>query len=307
MTHSRRTTLGLLGGLLAAVAQTTGSGQASEAGKGWPGLHVMGGRKAYADTPMGQVHYRVMGDGIPLVLLHQTPWFSVQYATVQPFLVAAGIQCIAIDTPGFGYSDLPKEQPTIEGYADNITYILDELGLDRVAVAGFHTGASIAAAFAHRYPEKTASLILDGAPLYTDQERKDRLAQGHWDQTPRRDGSHLSERFEVIRERITKNTAENESINWSVLSFFMAGDKEFYGHIAAFTYDMAPAIQEIETPTLVVSHTTDNLHFSAARILKLRPDFQYHEFEGGNSHVIYDHPEPWAEVAINFVKAHPPN
>lgn len=306
MSLTRRHSLGLLAAAVASAGYSTKESRADENGTGWPGLHVMGGRKGYADTPMGQVHYRVMGEGIPLVLLHQTPWFSVQYATVQPILEAAGIQCIAIDTPGFGFSDLPTEQPTIEGYADNITYVLDDLGLDRVVVAGFHTGASIAAAFAHRHGDRTASLILDGAPLYTEQERQDRLSQAHWDQTPRRDGSHLSDRFEVIRERITKNQAENESINWSVLSFFMAGDKEYYGHIAAFSYDMAPAILEITAPTLIISHTTDTLHFAAARILKMRPDFQYHEFEGGNSHTIYDDPEPWSEVAIKFVTAHPP-
>lgn len=307
MSLSRRQLLGALGATVATTGYSTGQSLAAEDGTGWPGLHVMQGRKAYADTPMGQVHYRVLGEGIPLVLLHQTPWFSVQYANVQPLLAAAGIQCIAIDTPGFGFSDLPPEQPTIEGYADNIIYVLDDLGLDQVAVAGFHTGASIAAAFAHRHADRTASLILDGAPLYTEQERKDRLAQGHWDPTPRRDGSHLSERFEVIRERITKNNATYESVNWSVLSFFMAGEKEYYGHIAAFSYDLAPAIREIEVPTLVISHTTDNLHYTAARVLELRPDFQYQEFEGGNSHTIYDEPAPWAEVAVSFVKANSPD
>jgi pimeloyl-ACP methyl ester carboxylesterase len=120
-----------------------------------------------------------MGDGIPLILLHQTPWFSVQYATVQPLLAAAGIQSIAMDTPGFGFSDLPSEQPTIEGYADNLPYVLDALRIDRTAVAGFHTGASIAAAFAHRHKDRTTCLTMDGAPMYTVEEGQKRLSQPH--------------------------------------------------------------------------------------------------------------------------------
>ncbi len=304
MAVTRRQMVGLLTSGLAGAALWPGAGRSAE-GPGWRGLHVLGGRKGYADTPMGQVHYRVMGEGTPLLLLHQTPWFSVQYAKVQPLLEAAKIQAIAVDTPGFGFSDLPTEQPTIEGYADNLPFVLDALGLTRVAVAGFHTGASIAAAFAHRHPSRTASLILDGAPLYTAEERQERLSREHWDQSPRRDGSHLSDRFAFIRDKITKNTAEAESMTWSVLSFFMAGETEHYGHIAAFSYDMAPAIREIGAPTLLISHTADTLHPAAQRIRNMRPDFAYQEFAGGNSHIIYDDPEPWADVVIDFVKAHP--
>ncbi len=305
MSVTRRQVAGLLTAALAGVAGLTGSARA-EQGRKWNGLHVMGGRKGYADTPMGQVHYRVMGEGIPLLLLHQTPWFSVQYATVQPLLAAANIQSIAVDTPGFGFSDLPSKQPSIEDYADNLTYVLDTLGVDNAAVAGFHTGASIAAAFAHRHKARTTCLILDGAPLYTEAERRERLSRTHWDQTPKRDGSHLSDRFLFIRDVITKNTAQAESMNWSVLSFFMAGETEHYGHVAAFSYDMAPAIREITAPTLIISHSADTLHPAAERILTMRPDFQYREFEGGNSHVIYDDPGPWADAVIEFVKAHPP-
>jgi len=302
MAVNRRQTLGFLAAASVGALGVQGASQAASS-RGWKGLHVMGGRKGYADTPMGQVHYRVMGEGPPLVLLHQTPWFSVQYAKVQPLLTAANIQCIAVDTPGFGFSDLPAEQPTIEGYADNLPYVLDALGLEQAAIAGFHTGASIAAAFAHRHPARTTALILDGAPLYTAAERRERLGRPHWDQTPRRDGTHLSDRFAHIR-KLTRDSAEAESMNWSVLSFSMAGETEHYGHIAAFSYDMAPAIRDITAPTLLISHTADTLHPAAGRIRQMRPDFEYREFEGGNSHIIYDEPDPWAEVVIEFVKAH---
>ncbi len=272
-------------------------------GRGWSGLHVMGGRKGYADTPLGQVHYRVLGEGTPLLLLHQTPWFSIQYAKVQPLLAENGIQSIAVDTPGFGFSDLPAAQPSIEDYADTLPYVLDTLGLNSAAVAGFHTGASIAAAFAHRYADRTLCLILDGAPLYSEEEREHRLKQPHWDQTPKSDGSHLSDRFMFIRDVITKNDAQPESVNWSVLSFFMAGEREYYGHVAAFSYDMASAIRKLTTPALVISHTGDSLHFAAERILTMRPDFDYREFEGGTSSVTYDDPQPWATAVVDFVKA----
>jgi pimeloyl-ACP methyl ester carboxylesterase len=301
MSLSRRELIGLLAAALPAVGLSI-TAVAAET-RGWNGLHVSGGRKGYADTPMGQVHYRVMGEGTPLLLLHQTPWFSVQYAKVQPLLAAANIQSIAIDTPGYGFSDLPASQPTIEDYANSLPFVLDALGIERAGVAGFHTGAAIGAAFAHHHSERTAFLIMDGAPLYTEAEREKRLSKAHWDQTPKPDGSHLSNRFAYIRDLVGADTATNESINWSVLSFTMAGEAEHYGHVAAYSYDMAPAIKAINVPTLIISRTTDSLHAAAQRILTMRSDFQYHEFAGGNSQSIYNDPEPWAEVVVDFVRS----
>ncbi len=274
----------------------------AELGKsGWQGVHVVGGRKAYADTPLGQVHYRVMGEGAPLLLLHQTPWFSVQWAKIMPMLAMEDIQCIAIDTPGFGFSDLPPEPPTIEDYADVIPYVLDALGLKRAAVAGFHTGASIAAAFVHRVTQ----VVLHGAPFYNAEEREVRLAREHWDQTPRPDGTHLSDRFHHIYSRFGGDDSSPASVNWSVLSFFLAGETEHWGHLAAFKYDMGPALEAIKAPTLIMSHTGDSLHPNALRIMEMRPDFDYMEFEGGHAQVTYTDPEPWAEVVIDFLLAPP--
>ncbi len=302
MPITRRQTFGLVS---ATLAGAVGIGNTSEAAPrhDWEGLHVMGGRKGYVDTPMGQVHYRVMGEGTPLLLLHQTPWFSIQFAKAQPLLAAAGIQTIAIDTPGFGFSDLPAEQPSIETYADNLPLVLDALALERAAVVGYHTGASIAAAFAHRHPTRTACLILDGAPLYTAEERAERLARPDWDQTTKPDGSHLTDRFRHIL-KVSRNEADIESVNWSVLSLFMSGAGEHQGHVAAFSYDMAPAIREIQAPALIISYTADALHHTSARIIKMRPDFKYQEFEGGASHSIYDDPDPWVAAVMSFVKAH---
>lgn len=36
-------------------------------------------QKIYVDTPVGQVHVRSLGEGAPVVLLHQTPWSGVQF------------------------------------------------------------------------------------------------------------------------------------------------------------------------------------------------------------------------------------
>ncbi len=267
----------------------------------WDGMSVMRGRRAYADTPMGQVHTAILGDGLPLLLLHQTPWFSVQYATAQPLLAAGGFRTIAVDTPGYGRSDLPDHPPTIAEYADNLIPVLDALKVERTVVVGHHTGACIAAAFAARHPARCSAVVLHGPPLYTAEERADRIAnQLHPNTDLASDGSHLTARWHRVQSRFAQDAAP-ASLNWSVLAFSLAGRLEWYGHAAAFHFDMADALKAIKAPTLIMSNTADTIHQAAARVLGLRPDFAYHEFPGGTPHMMYDHPKPWAEAILKFL------
>jgi pimeloyl-ACP methyl ester carboxylesterase len=250
---------------------------------------------------MGQVHYGIAGTGTPILLLHQTPWFCIQYARAQPLLAAGGMTAVVVDTPGYGFSDLPHAPPTIENYADNLVALLDHLGFEKVVIGGHHTGASIASAFAARHPQRTAGLFMHGLPLYTAEERADRLrTQVHNDTSVWADGGHYTARWQRVKERFARE-ASAESVQWSVLGFVLAGDTEWYGHDAAFRFEMAAALATVQAPTLVMSNTADSVHMAAARALKLRPDFSYHEFPGGTPHMMYDDPEPWAAAVLRFV------
>src|SRR5690348_2858832 len=75
-------------------------------------------RKGYVDTPEGQIHYITAGSGgVPLILLHQNPSSARMWEAVIPGLAARGRQVVAFDTPGYGNSDAPAEEPDIPYYA----------------------------------------------------------------------------------------------------------------------------------------------------------------------------------------------
>jgi len=88
--------------------------------------------KGYLPGPYGQVHYYESGDGPPLVLAHQSPVCGRQFEQAMPLLAKAGLRAIAVDTPGFGMSDLPTVPPDIAGYADAFLSVLDGLEIDRL-------------------------------------------------------------------------------------------------------------------------------------------------------------------------------
>ena len=269
----------------------------------WVGLSQLHGGKGYADTPMGQVHYRLAGEGEgpTLLLLHQTPWSMIQFAEIQTCLAEMGIRSLAIDTPGYGMSDAPEGKPTIAEYADNVVPVLDRLGIDRVIVAGHHTGAAIATAFAAAHPERTAGLLLHGTPLYSDEERIKRLAQPEHPRELAEDGSHLSTYFRSIRDYAGAEPRTLITTNWSTIVWYLAGAADV-AHDAVFNYDLKSDLLAVRAPVLILSDEGDSLHENDGRARALRPWFGYHLFSNGRSHGLMIDPARWSGMAAAFVR-----
>jgi pimeloyl-ACP methyl ester carboxylesterase len=74
---------------------------------------------------------------------------------------------IAYDLRGRGDSDKPEEGYSIPLHAEDLSELIDELGLERPILVGHSLGAMIALYFAAHYPDKLSKLVLvdAGAPL----------------------------------------------------------------------------------------------------------------------------------------------
>jgi pimeloyl-ACP methyl ester carboxylesterase len=131
-------------------------------------------RSGYVATPRGQVHYRVTGEGPPLVLLPPSPRGSSYYL---PLIGRFdGRTVLAIDTPGFGLSTAQPLDWTMEGLAAATVAALDALELDYFDLLGVHTGNKIAAAVAAGWPDRARSVALVGMThsLVADQGARNR-------------------------------------------------------------------------------------------------------------------------------------
>ncbi len=259
-------------------------------------------RKAYMDGPFGQLHYVSDGEGPTIVLLHQMVQSSVQFAPAMPYLVSHGLKPVAVDMPGFGMSEGPEDPPTAVQYASIVPALLDQLGVDKAIICGHHTGAMVAVACGHRYPDRVSKLVIHGTPFYTPEERAERLQRPHLAMTLTEDGSHLTTLWDKFRT-LTNHEASLEITNWTVLLRYLAGEKEWFGHHAAYTYDMAPALAALQMPVCVISNRGDMVHSNDKRVVAARPDFTYREMEAtGTYQFVYDQPEIWAETVADFVK-----
>lgn len=104
-----------------------------------------------AGTPLGR----------NVMLLHGKN-FSGSYwdATIRQ-LVAAGFRVIVPDQLGFGKSSKPDIAYSFDLLAETTAKLLDQLGVQKVAVVGHSMGGMLAVRFARTYPERTTHLVLE--------------------------------------------------------------------------------------------------------------------------------------------------
>jgi pimeloyl-ACP methyl ester carboxylesterase len=227
-----------------------------------------------------QVHYRRAGSGPPVLLLHQSPLSSLE---MLPLLrqLAATHTVIAPDTPGYGVSEpLPDADVTMEMLADNLAALLDVLAIDKTALYGFHTGASMATAFARRYPQRTVVAIADGLLCLNDAERDDFLAHYLDPFVPSWDGAHLAWLWTRLKDqslffpwyqrraeaRLSMDGASPAVLAANALDIMRSGDCYRRGYRAAMAYDPLPDVAAITAPYYVICKQADPLRHHLSRL-----------------------------------------
>jgi pimeloyl-ACP methyl ester carboxylesterase len=121
-----------------------------------------------------RIHYQEAGDekAPALVLIHGLISSTLVWSEVFLPLADSGFRVIAIDLPGYGYSDKPADgRYTIDSQAHAVVSLMDRLGIDSAAIVGVSYGGAIAATIALDYPERVKRLVLVGA-VSSDEPKK---------------------------------------------------------------------------------------------------------------------------------------
>lgn len=109
------------------------------------------------------VHLREAGAGTPILLLHGFPQSSREFVPVMPAL-AAHAHVVAPDLRGAGETGAPASTYEIGTVVTDLVALLDELGLDRVAVVGHDWGAIAAYELCFRHPDRVSACVAIAAP-----------------------------------------------------------------------------------------------------------------------------------------------
>jgi pimeloyl-ACP methyl ester carboxylesterase len=233
------------------------------------------------------LHYRRMGQGPAVLLMHQTPQSS---QTLEPLmrLLAPHATAIAVDTPGFGQSEpLPQADWRVATLADRMAQFMDELGIAQVSACGQHTGAAIAAELARRHPHKVKALALDGLPLFNEAEQSSILPHQLYRFVPQVDGTHLMWAWSRFRDGwlffpwSQRDIAHRRQLdfpspelihNWQIMELLRSRESHLRIYPGVFEWDGAAALREISQPSWVGTPADDQL---APHLDRLPPDLPH--------------------------------
>jgi 3-oxoadipate enol-lactonase len=99
--------------------------------------------------------------GAPTVLLLHG-WLATAAVNWTPSLqpLAEHFRVLAMDLRGHGWGITPRGRFLLEDCADDVSALLDVLGLSRVVVAGYSMGGAVAQLTWRRHPDKVEGLVL---------------------------------------------------------------------------------------------------------------------------------------------------
>lgn len=121
----------------------------------------------YIEVKGVKMHYLEKGEGNPIVFLHGIPTSSYLWRNVIPFLAPLG-RCIALDLIGFGKSDKPNIQYSIQEHIEYVEGFIKALKLQNITFIMHGWGSVIGFDIAMRNPKNTAGLAFYEAFLRSE-------------------------------------------------------------------------------------------------------------------------------------------
>lgn len=257
-------------------------------------------RRAFVDTPGGQIHYAEAGRGKPVLLLHQTPRSWDEYRDVLPIL-GKKYRAIAMDTVGFGDSYRLDREGTVEDYGKGVISFLDALSIDRTALVGHHTGGVVAVEVAATHPERVEKLVLSSTPYVDADDREKRKSHPPIDEVKfKDDGSHLAELWQKRMAFYPKGRPD--LLRRFLLDALKVWDRMEEGHRAVSRYRMEEKVPLIKAKTLVLAGTGDPFSYPRMRPLaRAIKGSEMAEIEGGMVPMVDQMPEEFAAVVMDFL------
>jgi pimeloyl-ACP methyl ester carboxylesterase len=223
----------------------------------------------WADIEHARMNYIDIGsgDGPPIVFIHGLSGSWQNWLENLPYF-AQTHRCIAMDLPGFGYSDMPVEKISMSGYARQVDALCNQLGIDRCIVVGNSMGGFVTAEMCIQHAERVerACLVAAAGISVTNLRRRPLLTGAR-----------------IVGALGAASAAQNHAIvarprlRWFFTNFIFrhplriaadlmyeqlrgAGTAGFYDAMDALTsYDFRERLPEIKAPTLIVWGDSDML------------------------------------------------
>ncbi len=125
------------------------------------------------------MHWVEQGEGPAIVLCHGFPHIWLSWRHQIPVLAEAGWRVIVPDMRGMGQTEGPEHHSHYDVHAivDDLTGLLDHLGLEEAVFAGLDFGVFAIYDLAYLHPQRVRAIIALENPAYPDSPDKAPLAE----------------------------------------------------------------------------------------------------------------------------------
>jgi pimeloyl-ACP methyl ester carboxylesterase len=261
-------------------------------------------RRGYFECRYGQLHvHNAMPRGggfeeaTALLCLHETPLTGRMFNGLQRIL-GRDRSVYAPDLPGFGESDAPAGQPTIEDYAAAMGDFLDTMRLRQIDVMGCQTGALIAADLAITRPAQIRRVVWAAVPALNEAERAE-FTRSPWPGPASEDGSHLLREWRraaaAAQQTLPADTAARR-----IATILCNGANASWGMHAAVRYPLQ-RLGAVTQPTLLL-RSADEFWEPTLRVRELLPKARIVDFPQYGAGLCETAPEAVADAVAAFLR-----
>ncbi|MHA2280735.1 MAG: alpha/beta fold hydrolase [Promethearchaeota archaeon] len=127
-------------------------------------------------TTMGEIHYKLTGEGPVLFFMHGGPGGIDQDIFLED-LIEEGYSILVVSRPG--YLRTPFVPLSYEEQVDQYVELLNKLSINKVVAMGYSAGGPLALYFANKYPERTYALVME-AGVSTVYETPGEASDSFW-------------------------------------------------------------------------------------------------------------------------------
>lgn len=227
------------------------------------------------------------------------------WAEQVPALLDAGFRVLRIDTRGHGGSEAVPGEYTLDMLADDVAGVFGALQIERAHLVGLSLGAMLGAAFAFRFPEKLASLV-----LCDTQAASGPGARNAWSMPlamVRQSNSVAPVATSLLRAWLSDaykaaRPDRYEQIRATILATPPAG---FEGCVAAMSsFDHTAQLPSLAVPTLVVAGADDPMTKPAEnrRVAELVPGARYEEIPSARHFANVEQSDAFNRILLEWLK-----
>jgi non-heme chloroperoxidase len=262
-----------------------------------------------------QIYYKDWGDGPPVLFSHGWPLSADSWEAQMMFLASKGFRCIAHDRRGHGRSSQPWNGNDMDGYADDLSELVEALDLKGAVLVGFSAGGGEVARYIGRHGTKRvakAALISAVPPLMLrTAANPDGLPIGKFDEIRQASIADRSQFYRDLAEGpfFGANRPGSKVSRGMIDTFWLqgmqAGHKNSFDCIKAFSEtDFTGDLERFDVPTLIIHGDDDQIvpiGASALRSSKLVKNSTLKIYPGAPHGLAYTHKDQLNADLLAFI------